>query len=313
MTRILLTGGTGQLGWELRRTLAVTGPIEAPPRTEMDLARAGSVTATLDRVQPDVIVNAAAYTAVDRAESEPAEARSTNTDGPALLASWAREHGALLVHFSTEYVFDGAKPEPYAESDPPQPLNTYGSTKLAGEKAVEEAGGDHLILRTSWLFAGRGRNFLRTILRKARREEELQVVDDQFGAPTWARLVAEVFAMLLVATLRERNRGEFSSATYHLAAAGATSWHGFAELALREARSLWPDGGWRAERVSTVKATDLAVPAARPRNSRLDCQRLETKLGLRLPDWQEGVRRCLEDMKAMAGSVEELFAEVETP
>jgi dTDP-4-dehydrorhamnose reductase len=307
MTTILLTGATGQLGWELNRALAVLGDVRAPTRTEMDLAVDASTISTLDRVHPEVIVNAAAYTAVDRAESEPELAAAVNTGGPRSLATWARERGAMLVHYSTEYVFDGAKEAPYIESDAVAPLSTYGKTKLAGERAVQDEGADHLILRTSWLFAARGRNFLRTILRKAREEKNLRVVDDQVGAPTWARLVAEASVILIARSLRERQSRVFSSATYHLAAGGSTSWHGFAETALERARRLWPDAGWKATRVAAVKSSDFAAAVERPANSRLNCERVEARIGLSMPPWDFGVRLCLAEMKAIKDSIDEIL------
>ena len=227
--KILLTGKDGQIGWELQRTLAPLGELLAFGRDRLDLADLGSLSSTVRALRPDVIVNAAAYTAVDQAQSELELAMRLNAEAPGVLAQETARSGALLVHISTDYVFDGRKASPYVEDDAVNPINSYGLSKLAGETAVREAGGRYLILRTSWIYAARGKNFLRTILRLAQEREELRVVSDQIGAPTWSRLVAEAIAQLVVLSHAQHNG---VPDTYHLTTAGETSWHGFAQEAM---------------------------------------------------------------------------------
>jgi dTDP-4-dehydrorhamnose reductase len=287
---ILLTGRNGQLGWELQRTLLPVGRVVAVGHAELDLADAAAAGRTLDAVRPDIIVNAAAYTAVDKAESEPDLAHAVNAAAPALLAQWAARNGALLIHYSTDYVFDGAKSAPYVETDPTNPLGAYGRSKRAGEEAVLNSGGDHLIFRTSWVYAARGANFLRTILRLAAEREELRVVNDQIGAPTWARLIAEATALALRQALAERRHGRFKSGLFHLAAAGETSWHGFAS-AIVAGR-----GGLRVKTVTPIATADYPLPAARPANSRLDTGAFRARFGLALPDWRDCLKLCLEEL-----------------
>lgn len=287
---ILLTGRNGQLGWELQRTLLPVGRVVAVGHAELDLADAAAVGRTLDAVRPDIIVNAAAYTAVDKAESEPDLAHAVNAAAPALLAQWVARNGALLIHYSTDYVFDGAKSAPYVETDPTNPLGAYGRSKRAGEEAVLNSGGDHLIFRTSWVYAARGANFLRTILRLAAEREELRVVNDQIGAPTWARLIAEATALALRQALAERRHGRFKSGLFHLAAAGETSWHGFAS-AIVAGR-----GGLRVKTVTPIATADYPLPAARPANSRLDTGAFRARFGLALPDWRDCLKLCLEEL-----------------
>lgn len=287
---ILLTGRNGQLGWELARALLPLGRIHAFDHAALDLADAAALRRRLDEVRPEAIVNAAAYTAVDRAEGEPQRAEAVNAAAPAVLAQWAAAHGALLVHYSTDYVFDGLKTAPYVESDPPNPLGAYGRSKLAGEQAIRAAGCDHLVFRTSWVYAARGNNFLRTILRLAAEREELRVVDDQIGAPTWARLVAEASAHALRQALQERRRGTFASGLFHLSAGGETSWCGFAR-AIVAGRS-----GLRVRTVTPIATAEYPTPARRPANSRLDTGAFRARFGLELPDWREGLRLCLEEL-----------------
>jgi len=287
---ILLTGKNGQVGWELQRTLQAIGKVTAVGHAELDLADAAAVDRKLDETRPDIIVNAAAYTAVDKAESEPDLAHAVNAAAPSLLAQWAARNGALLIHYSTDYVFDGAKAAPYAESDPTHPLGAYGRSKLAGEAGVRAAGCDHLVFRTSWVYAARGANFLRTMLRLAAEREELRVVDDQVGAPTWARLIAEATALALRQALAERRHGRFKSGLFHLACAGETSWHGFAS-AIVEGRQ-----GLRVQRVTPITTAEYPLPAPRPANSRLDTGAFRARFGLALPDWREGLQLCLEEL-----------------
>ena len=287
---ILLTGKNGQVGWELQRTLQPVGKVAAFSHAGLDLADAAAIRSKLDEVRPDVIVNAAAYTAVDKAESEPELAHEVNAVAPALLAQEAARRGALLIHYSTDYVYDGAKAAPYVESDKTNPLGAYGRSKLAGEEGIRASGCDHLIFRTSWVYAARGANFLRTILRLAAEREELRIVMDQIGAPTWARLIAEATALALRQALAERRHGRFESGLFHLACAGETSWHGFAS-AIVEGRQ-----GLRVKAVTPITTVDYPTPAQRPANSRLDTGAFRARFGLALPDWRDCLQLCLEEI-----------------
>jgi len=282
MKRILLTGRNGQVGWELQRTLAPLGEVTAYGYAELDLADPGRLAAAIRDAKPDVIVNAAAYTAVDQAESDIETAMAINATAPGILAEEAKRLGALLVHYSTDYVFDGRKDSPYTEEDTPNPLNAYGRSKLAGEQAILTSDCRHVILRTSWVYGNRGRNFLRTMLRLAAERDELRVVNDQTGAPTWSRMIAEATALALA-------RAEPPLGLYHLASAGATTWHGFAAAILdltQASRSCQP-------RLSPCTTAEYPLPAARPPNSRLDCGRLAREAGLGLPDWKAALEFCL--------------------
>ena len=287
---ILLTGRYGQVGWELQRTLLPLGRVHALGHRELDLADAAAVRRKLDELRPDVIVNAAAYTAVDKAEGEQDLAHAVNAAAPALLAQEAARRGALLIHYSTDYVFDGAKAAPYVETDQTNPLGAYGRSKLTGEKGIRAAGADHLIFRTSWVYAARGANFLRTILRLAAEREELRIVADQVGAPTWARLIAEATAHALKQAQQERRSGKFESGLFHLAAAGETSWHGFAS-AIVAGRS-----GLRVKAVTPITTADYPLPAPRPANSRLNTDAFRARFGLALPAWETCLRLCLEEI-----------------
>ena len=286
MKRILLTGIDGQVGHELRRALQPLGEVIALDRTALDLAQPDHIRDIVRTVGPDVIVNPAAYTAVDQAESEAELALAINGAAPGILAEEAKRLNALLVHYSTDYVFDGAKPSPYGEDDPVGPINSYGRSKLAGEREIEAAGCRHLVFRTCWVYGLRGRNFLRTMLRLAAEHDELRVVADQFGAPTWARLIAEATALALA-----RHAGQ--QGIYHLAAAGATSWHGFAAAIVGHAHRTGLLA--KAPPVRRLSSAEYPTPARRPANSRLDCARLEQDFGLRLPDWETQLRLCLDD------------------
>jgi dTDP-4-dehydrorhamnose reductase len=286
--KILLTGARGQLGYELRRTLAPLGPVIACDRTDLDLAEPASIRKVVRATGPDLIVNAGAYTAVDQAESEPDLAMAINGVAPGILAEEAKRIGAAIVHYSTDYVFDGEKNGPYVEDDLPNPLNVYGRTKLAGEQAVIAAGAAHLIFRTSWIYGMRGRNFMRTILRRALRGEPLRVVRDQAGAPTWSRLIAEATALAVART--GRNFGKFSG-LYHLSCTGATSWHGFAKAILQNSA---PDAASSVVEIEPIDSADYPTQARRPKNSLLSCVRLRQRFGVELPSWQESMALCLE-------------------
>lgn len=284
--RILLTGVNGQLGWELRRTLAPLGEVIAADRSALDLADTARIRSQVAALAPDLIVNPAAHTAVDRAESEPELAHAINAAAPAELAAC----GVPVVHFSTDYVFDGSKAGAYTEADATSPLGVYGRTKLAGEAAVAAAGVPHLILRTSWVYGLRGRNFLLTMQRLARERETLSVVDDQFGAPNWSRLLAEATA-LVIARWLDRGKLDATSGVYHLSCGGRTSWHGFAAAILAD---LAARGEVRLARLTPIPTTDYPTPAARPANSQLDSSKLADTFGVCLPDWQAALALCLE-------------------
>lgn len=285
---ILLTGVNGQIGWELRRALAPLGRVVGLDSRALDLADPHAIRATVRAIAPRLIVNPAAYTAVDRAESEPQRARAVNAMAPGVLAEEASRCGAILVHYSTDYVFDGRKAGPYLEDDAPNPLNVYGASKLEGEQAIAASGARHLILRTSWVYGARGGNFLLTMQRLMQERPELKIVDDQIGAPSWSRMIAEATAQVLAQCLspaRGADRPE-PWGTYHLTNAGETSWHGFA-TAIAEL------GGY-ATRLTPIPTSEYPTPARRPANSRLDNGKLARVFGLRLPDWREALKLCMD-------------------
>jgi dTDP-4-dehydrorhamnose reductase len=293
--KILLLGKNGQLGWELQRALAPLGELVALDRAgedglSGDLAKPAALADTVRALAPDVIVNAAAHTAVDRAESEPALARAINTEAVAALAAEAARLGAWLIHYSTDYVFDGSGTRPWREDDPTGPLSVYGATKLAGEEAIRASGCAHLIFRTSWVYAARGGNFAKTMLRLAAERERLTVIADQHGAPTGAELIADVSAH----ALRAARTNPALAGTYHLAAAGETSWHGYAGFVIDEARRLGRT--LQVREIAAILTADYPTPAARPLNSRLDTIRLRTAFDLVLPDWRLGVARMLREV-----------------
>ena len=294
MSHILLIGSIGQVGWELARTLMPLGRVSVPERSQCDLASPESLAALVDALKPDVIVNAAAYTAVDKAEEETSLAMTVNARAPEVLATAARRCAALLVHYSTDYVFDGTKAGAYSEVDAPSPASAYGRSKLAGEEAVRAAGVDYLIFRTSWVYAARGKNFLKTILRLAGERDELRIVADQIGAPTWARLIAEVTALALQQDMARRRGGDFKSGILNLTAAGETSWHGFASAAVAEARSRGRELKCRS--VVPITTAEYPLPAARPANSRLSGVRLAERYGLEMPDWELCVGLCMDEL-----------------
>lgn len=295
--KILLLGKNGQVGWELQRSLALLGELIALDRrgdTGLcgDLADLDGLAATVRAVRPQVIVNAAAYTAVDKAESEPELAHRINAEAPAVLAREAQACGALLVHYSTDYVFDGSGAQPWREDDATGPLSVYGHTKLAGEQAIAASGAAHLILRTSWVYAARGGNFARTMLRLAQERERLTVIDDQWGAPTGADLIADVTAH----TVREIRRQAQPGGTYHLAASGFTTWFSYAKHVLAQAGQAREAIKIKATEVLPIATSQYPTPARRPHNSRLDCSRLQDAFGLTLPPWQHGVDRMLAEI-----------------
>lgn len=310
MTRILLLGKNGQVGWELQRSLAPLGEVIALDRRGTtasslgidgpgadtilcgDLSRRVDLEHTVRLVRPDLIVNAAAYTAVDKAESEPQVAHLVNALAPGTLAKVSAELGVWLVHYSTDYVFDGRGSLPWREDDPTAPLGVYGSTKLEGEMQVRASGCRHLILRTSWVYGARGANFAKTMLRLAAEREELMVIDDQIGAPTGADLLADTTAHVARAVeLRPELGG-----TYHVAASGETSWFEYARFVIESARARGKALKTSAERLCPVPTSAYQTVARRPHNSRLDCTKLERAFGLCMPHWQFGVRRLIDEL-----------------
>lgn len=304
---ILLIGASGQIGWELRRTLAPLAPVTAPGRDRLDLADEDGLRDFVREAKPGLIVNAAAYTAVDKAEQEPEAAMAVNGAAPGWLAEEAARLRVPLVQYSTDYVFGGDSPlpeeapRPYLESDTPAPVNAYGRTKLAGEEAVQATGAPHLILRTCWVYGLRGRNFLLTVQRLARERQELEIVDDQVGAPTWARMVAEVTALALARAWAPGAADPLSGlgGLYHLSAAGVTSWHGFAEAIVAAMRATGAEG-LKVGKVRPVSSEEFPRPARRPAYSLLDNGRLTRAFGFRLPDWESQLRLCLESREGSA-------------
>jgi dTDP-4-dehydrorhamnose reductase len=294
--KILLFGKGGQVGWELQRSLAPLGEVVALDHDSSehcgDFANLAGITQTVLDLRPDVIVNAAAHTAVDKAESEPELARTLNALAPGALAQAASSVGAWLVHYSTDYVFDGSGNAPWREADATAPLSVYGSTKLEGEQLIQAHCAAHLIFRTSWVYAARGGNFAKTMLRLARERETLSVIDDQLGAPTGAELLADVTAHAIRTVWQ--GRADLAG-LYHLSASGATSWHGYAQLVLQTALDAGVTLAATPQRVQAVPTTAYPTPARRPLNSRLDCSRLQAAFGLHLPAWQQGVVRMLRE------------------
>ena len=290
---ILLFGKGGQVGWELQRSLSVLGQVTALDfdSTEHcgDFSNPAGLADTVRALRPDIIVNAAAHTAVDKAESEPDLARTLNATAPGVLAEEAARLGAWLVHYSTDYVFDGSGERPWVEDDAPAPLSVYGATKLEGEQLIRQAGCQHLILRTSWVYAARGGNFAKTMLRLAQERERLTVIDDQWGAPTSAELLADVTAHALRQLLKRPEDGGL----YHCVAAGETTWHSYAKYVLEHARQAQAAIKIKATEVAPVPTSAFPTPARRPHNSRLNTTRLQTTFGLTLPHWQQGVARML--------------------
>jgi len=295
--KILLLGKNGQVGWELQRALAPLGDVTAldfdsPGRLSADFSRPESLAATVRAVKPQIIVNAAAHTAVDKAESEPDLARALNATAPAVLAREAATLGAWLLHYSTDYVFDGSGSTPRSEDATTGPLSVYGATKLEGELAIRASACKHLILRTSWVYAARGGNFAKTMLKLAHERERLTVIDDQIGAPTGADLIADLSAHVL----RTAQQRPELAGTYHAVAAGETSWHGYARHVIEFARARGEDIRVAPDAIDAVPTSAFVTPAKRPANSRLDTSKLRRSFGLQLPHWQTGVERMLTEV-----------------
>jgi dTDP-4-dehydrorhamnose reductase len=291
--RFLVTGANGQLGFELQRALAPLGEVVACGRDACNLSNPDSIRAAVRAAKPDVIFSAGAYTAVDKAESEPDLARAINATAPGILGEEAAKLDALVIHFSTDYVFDGTKPSAYREEDATNPLGVYGKTKLEGENALAASGADHLIFRTSWVFGAHGKNFIKTILRLASSRDELRIVADQFGAPTGAALLADTSTHIATRYLRD-GRENFPFGLYHLAASGETSWHGFAQHIVAKAAAANSPLQATIDRILPIPAAEYPTPAARPANSRLDTSKFRTVFGLHLPDWKHGVDQVLD-------------------
>lgn len=295
LPRILLTGKNGQVGFELQRALAPLGEVIAVGTADCDLSDANAIRALMQRVQPQLVVNPAAYTAVDKAESDADKARAVNAMAPGVLGEEASRLGASVIHYSTDYVYDGSKDGLYTESDPVSPQSVYGQTKLDGERALQAATPRHAILRTSWVVGAHGGNFAKTMLRLAGDRDELKVVADQFGAPTSASLIADVTAHIARQMLRDGADG-FPFGVYHLAAAGETSWHAYAQYVIGEAIGMGKALKATPERVLPIPASSYPTPARRPQNSRLDTHKLRQTFGLHLPHWQEGVKHILQQI-----------------
>ena len=298
--KLLLLGKNGQVGWELQRSLAVLGEVVALDRNSTthraDLSDLDGLAATVRSLRPDVIVNAAAYTAVDKAQAEPDLTHRINALAPQVLAQEAQRLGALLIHYSTDYVFDGSGNRPWKETDATGPLSVYGATKLEGERLIAAHCPRHLILRTSWVYSARGGNFIRTMLRLAQERETLTVIDDQRGAPTSAELLADVTAMAVRQLVGSVPNGRSLAGVYHVAAAGETSWHGYATHVLAQTRRIRPDFPMKASEVSAITSDSFVTAARRPLNSRLDTAKLQAAFALTLPAWQHGVDRVLAEI-----------------
>lgn len=302
--RILVTGGTGQVGCELVRTLAALGEVVAPGREQMDLADAESVRGVIRSIQPRWIINPAAYTAVDKAESEPELAYAINTEAVRVIGEEARRLGAGVIHFSTDYVFDGTNDEPYVEMDATGPLSVYGASKLAGERALAESGAAHIIFRTSWVYGTRGKNFLLTILKLAREREILRVVADQQGAPTWSRDLAKLTAHAVrrCEEVAKGQPGNFDIAlaeiggVYHAAGTGETTWYGFAEEAIRLRRESEP--GIQFAAIEPITTAEYPTAAKRPANSRLNSDKLAARLGWPMMDWRQSLRAVMSELRS---------------
>jgi len=293
--KILLTGKNGQVGFELQRALAPLGTVHAVGTADCDLSDANALRALIQSVKPQLIVNPAAYTAVDRAESEQEKARAVNTVAPGVMGEEAQRLGAAVIHFSTDYVFNGNHTMPYKESDAVDPQSVYGQTKLDGERALAQATPHHVILRTSWVVGAHGGNFAKTMLRLAADRDELKVVADQFGAPTSAALLADVTAHL-ARQLQREGATKFPFGTYHLAAAGETSWHEYARFVIGEAVKAGKAIKAAPERIIPIPASAYPTPAKRPQNSRMDTSHIQSTFGLQLPHWQQGVSHILQQI-----------------
>lgn len=293
--KILLLGKNGQVGWELNRSLLPLGEVIALDRTQADLSRPESLREIIRDSHPDIIVNAAAYTAVDKAEEEEDLATVINGTAAGVLAEEADKSGALLIHYSTDYIFDGTKDVPYTEDDLPNPVNAYGRSKLAGEQAIQATKADYLILRTSWVYAARGRNFLKTIMRLAQERNELSIVEDQKGSPTWARLIADTTAYCIQQSISKRLEGRFLSGIYNITSTGETSWYEFANVIVTNAHDRLGENV-QLSNIKPIKTVNYPTPAKRPLYSCLATENLEHNFNLVMPNWEDGLRLCMEEL-----------------
>jgi len=293
--KILLFGKNGQVGWELNRSLQPLGEVVALGREEADFSNPESLRDVVRNIKPDVMVNAVAYTAVDKAEADEELSEKINSVAPGILAEEALGIKALLIHYSTDYVFDGAKNSPYVETDEPKPINVYGRTKLVGEQEIQSSGCDHLIFRTSWVYASRGHNFLLTILKLVKERDELSIVADQIGSPTSSRLIAETTILCLQQALKEIQAGDFYSDLYHLTASGFTSWHGFASEIVNAANNKF-NFQVKVKDIKAILTADYPTPAKRPKNSQLAINKLRKVFGLEVPDWRKSLELCIEEL-----------------
>ncbi|MFJ4195313.1 dTDP-4-dehydrorhamnose reductase [Pseudomonas sp. NPDC089534] len=295
MKKIVLFGSNGQVGWELQSSLPLLGNLAVCDRSKVDLSDFDAVSAYLEQERPDIIVNAAAYNAVDQAETSEEDAQRINHDLVKVLADYAAGKSAWLVHYSTDYVFDGASERPYAETDVTNPLNAYGRSKAQGEQAVVASGCNHLLLRTSWVYSARGRNFAKTILRLAETKTEFSVVDDQTGAPTSASLVADITTLCLYQVLNSSNP-EALSGTYHAVASGHASWYEYARYLVSEAVGLGIPLSCTEHDIRAVSCSEYPTKAVRPKNSRLDNSKIQNAFNICIPDWKINIKRTLSDM-----------------
>jgi dTDP-4-dehydrorhamnose reductase len=286
--RILIFGRVGQVGWELRHKLACLGQVSSVDFPEIDFSKPDTIRDAVRAAEPTVIVNAAAYTAVDKAEAAPEPAWAINAAGPEVIAEEAKRLGALLVHYSTDYVYDGSKPGPWVEEDKPNPLNVYGKTKLAGDEAIAAAGGDYLILRTSWVYGARGANFLLTMLRLAKERPELRIVDDQSGSPTTSECIAQATADILSQVIAPGGGLAGRSGVYHLTSSGVTTWFGFAKAFLSKQAGC--------PKLTPITTSEYPIPATRPVNSVLSCEKLAETFGVRMPSWELALDLVLETL-----------------
>ncbi len=293
--KLLVIGCNGQIGWELVRCLQPLGEVIAVNHCQLDLSDPNKIKAMLKSISPTIIVNAAAYTAVDKAEENEEKANAINGYAPGVLAAEAKSSGVLLIHYSTDYIFDGNKSCPYTEDDSPTPINAYGRSKLMGEEAIQSVGGDYIILRTSWVYSARRANFLRTILKLSQEQDELRVVSDQFGVPTWARLIAESTAHVICQSQLQRLENSFVSNSYNLTASGKVSWYDFAKVAVDLAKQS-PNFSVRVKNIVPIMSDEYPLLAVRPKNSCLATNKLETHFGLKAPKWDDVLPLCVNEM-----------------
>ncbi len=293
---ILITGMNGQVGWELQRSMVPLGKVVAADRSKLDLSNEKNIRTLIREIKPDIIVNAAAYTAVDKAEEEIELAHKINALAPQVMAEEALALNALLIHYSTDYVFNGEKGKAYTENDVTDPINVYGESKLAGENAIKKVACHYLILRTSWVFASRGNNFLLSMLRLGRERDELNIVADQAGSPTSARLIADATSHIVWQARKELSAEKFTSGLFHLASSGKTSWHGFADEIIQSAKSLMTDVEFAVKEIKPIKTAAYPTPAKRPMNSLLATDKISARFAINLSDWREQVVLCLKEM-----------------